>query len=61
MQQSSFDWDDQKNVDNLAKHGVDFENAQYAFLDPYRLIVHDANTARQKSAGFALARSKIGF
>jgi uncharacterized DUF497 family protein len=39
---SSFDWDDQRNADNQAKHGVDFETAQYAFLDPHRLIVHDA-------------------
>jgi len=37
----TFDWDSQREADNKAKHGVDFETAQYAFFDPHRLIVHD--------------------
>ncbi|WP_220094719.1 BrnT family toxin [Picosynechococcus sp. PCC 11901] len=39
---SSFEWHHQRNISNKAKHGVDFETAQYAFFDPRRLIVHDA-------------------
>lgn len=28
---STFDWDSRREADNKAKHGVDFETAQYAF------------------------------
>lgn len=37
----SFDWDEEKNQENQAKHGVSFEEAQLAFEDPYRLIMED--------------------
>ncbi|TRU64709.1 MAG: BrnT family toxin [Microcystis aeruginosa Ma_QC_Ch_20071001_M135] len=33
---STFDWDSRREADNKAKHGVDFETAQYAFFDPRR-------------------------
>ena len=29
-----YDWDDEKNQANLAKHGVSFELASYVFDDP---------------------------
>jgi uncharacterized DUF497 family protein len=29
-----FDWDAQKNARNEAKHGIDFETAQFIFDDP---------------------------
>jgi uncharacterized DUF497 family protein len=38
---SSFEWDDLKNVSNIAKHGVDFVVAQRAFLDPARIIAEN--------------------
>jgi len=38
---SSFEWDKSKNQINLKKHGVDFYEAQEAFLDPHRLILVD--------------------
>ena len=34
----SFEWDGDKNADNLQKHGVNFETAQYAFIDSKRVI-----------------------
>ena len=37
----SFEWDETKNLENQAKHGVSFEEAQFAFADPNRLIVRD--------------------
>jgi uncharacterized DUF497 family protein len=37
----SSEWDEQKNRENQAKHGVSFEEAQYAFDDPHRLIAED--------------------
>jgi len=36
-----FDWDDEKNRANLAKHGVSFELASYVFDDPLHHSVLD--------------------
>jgi len=33
-----FEWDEKKNRQNLEKHGVPFDLAQYAFGDPDRII-----------------------
>jgi len=41
MKRSTYEWDEEKNLTNLQKHGVSFEQAQYAFDDPYRIIVND--------------------
>ena len=37
----SFEWDEEKNAENLLKHGVDFNTAQYAFFDPKRIVAED--------------------
>jgi uncharacterized DUF497 family protein len=36
----TFEWDEQKNLDNFTKHGIDFETAKEIFEDPlvYRFI-----------------------
>jgi uncharacterized DUF497 family protein len=39
----SFEWDEAKNQENLQKHGVTFEEAQYAFADPNRLVFQDTS------------------
>ncbi len=36
-----FEWDDVKESVNLQKHGVLFDEAQRAFLDPNRIILND--------------------
>lgn len=36
-----FEWDENKDKENLEKHGVSFELAQYAFGDPQRVIAED--------------------
>ena len=36
-----FEWDEKKNTENRRKHGVRFETAQYAFIDPKRVIAKD--------------------
>ena len=41
MNRSHFEWDEAKDRENTAKHGVSFEIAQRAFLDPCRVIVED--------------------
>ena len=36
-----FEWDDRKAVANVRKHGVRFEDAIFAFDDPFALIAFD--------------------
>lgn len=44
---TSFAWDEEKNVDNLRKHGVDFGTAQYAFIDSNRIRIIGAGYWRK--------------
>jgi hypothetical protein len=37
----TFEWDVEKERTNLAKHGIDFEEACFAILDPHRLEAID--------------------
>ncbi|WP_071925380.1 BrnT family toxin [Picosynechococcus sp. PCC 7117] len=53
---SSFEWHHQRNISNKAKHGVDFETAQYAFFDPHRLIVHDAQHSEVEERWFCIGK-----
>jgi hypothetical protein len=41
MAGAEFEWDNAKNWTNQRKHGVGFELAQRAFLDPHRVIAED--------------------
>jgi uncharacterized DUF497 family protein len=36
-----FEWDDAKAASNVAKHGIDFDDALRVFLDPRRLVAED--------------------
>jgi uncharacterized DUF497 family protein len=40
-QQPSFEWDSNKELINIEKHGVSFGLAQFAFLDHHRVILED--------------------
>jgi hypothetical protein len=37
----TFEWDDEKAVVNLAKHGVSFDEAETVFADPFAGIGPD--------------------
>jgi uncharacterized DUF497 family protein len=41
MPPAHFEWDEAKDLANQGKHGVSFAEAQYAFLDPRRVIAED--------------------
>ena len=44
-----FEWDERKDAENQAKHGIPFVLAQYAFADPHRVIAEDtAHSAKEK-------------
>ncbi len=49
MNKSHFDWDENKNLLNQAKHGVSFEQVQHAFADPKRVILKDINHSHTES------------
>ena len=40
----NYEWDEVKRVTNLAKHGVDFEDAVGVFFDDYALTRHDPDS-----------------
>ena len=49
MSKSNFEWDETKNLENQRKHGVSFYQAQFAFLDEYRVIAEDlAHSQKEK-------------
>lgn len=49
MTEPVFEWDSAKDAANVRKHGMRFEFAQRAFLDPQRVIAEDlAHSAREK-------------
>ncbi|MBN1575778.1 MAG: BrnT family toxin [Chitinispirillaceae bacterium] len=43
-----FEWNPEKNKNNLTKHGVSFYTAQYAFRDPRRIIALDRKHSTRK-------------
>jgi uncharacterized protein len=42
MQAIVFEWDEDKNTSNIAKHGISFEEAQAVFFDQDQYIEIDA-------------------
>ena len=43
-----FEWDEFKNQANIEKHGVSFEDARLAFLDPNRKVRLNAKHSKSK-------------
>ncbi len=58
--ESSFVWDPAKNLLNQEKHGVSFEDAQYAFLDPQRVIAKDLSHSDQEPRFYCFGQDKAG-
>lgn len=56
MTKRSFEWDDRKDAENLAKHGVPFVLAQYAFADPKRVIAVDTTHSGKERRYFCFGR-----
>ena len=57
---TSFEWDEEKNAENLRKHGVDFETAQYAFIDPNRVIAEDLAHSKTEKRYYVFGKVKGG-
>lgn len=57
---TSFQWDEDKNKRNVEKHGVDFETAQFAFIDPRRVIAEDLSHSTEEKRYFCFGKVKGG-
>ncbi|KKR56106.1 MAG: Protein containing DUF497 [Candidatus Curtissbacteria bacterium GW2011_GWA1_40_47] len=57
---STFEWDETKNDENLRKHGVEFETAQYAFIDKKRVIAKDIAHSKGEKRYYCFGKVKGG-
>ncbi len=51
-----FEWDEAKEISNLAKHGVAFVEAVAAFADPRRIILPDTSHSQAEPRWYCLGR-----
>ena len=49
-----FEWDENKNSENIKKHGVSFYQAQYAFADSDRFILVDLTHSQSEKRFYCL-------
>jgi len=56
VNKSHFDWDEEKDTENQTKHGVSFFLAQYAFLDPKRVIMKDMAHSHDEARYYCIGR-----
>ena len=52
----SFEWDREKEEENIRKHGIDFHRAVVAFLDPFRVIAVDELHSQAEPRHFCIGR-----
>ena len=57
---TSFEWDEKKNVENLRKHGIGFDTAQYAFIDPRRVLAEDITHSKEEERYYCIGWVKRG-
>ena len=57
---SHFEWDEKKNQENLKKHGISFEVAQYAFADKQRIILEDLTHSRSEKRYYCIGKIDEG-
>jgi uncharacterized DUF497 family protein len=56
MTQTHFEWDESKDWINKKKHNVSFEEAQYAFLDPDRIIAEDLKHSDKEKRYYCIGK-----
>ena len=60
MKRAHFEWDEDKDRENQAKHKVSFSLAQRAFLDPCRVIVEDLTHSGEEDRFYCMGRVNDG-
>ena len=56
MNKADFEWDSKKNQANIEKHGVDFYDAQHAFMDEKRIIAKDLDHSHGEKRYFCFGK-----
>lgn len=56
----SFEWDPAKDLENQAKHGVSFSEAQFAFADPDRVIAEDLSHSQSERRYYCFGKVGAG-
>jgi uncharacterized DUF497 family protein len=52
-----FEWDDNKDTENVTKHGLSFYEAQDAFFDEKRLILLDKKHSSSETRYFCIGKT----
>ena len=52
-----FEWDEKKEKANVAKHGVDFSEAQSAFMDSERILLKDITHSESEPRLFCIGQT----
>ena len=60
MDDPHFEWDEAKEAENRRKRGVSFHEAQYAFLDPRRVIAEDLAHGKGGERYYGVGRDESG-
>jgi uncharacterized DUF497 family protein len=60
MKRAQFDWDDTKDIGIQRKHHVPFSLAQYAFLDPKRVILRDVGHSHTEERHYCIGQIADG-
>ena len=53
----NFEWDEDKDLANAAKHGLSFFEAQDAFFDPARMILTDNKHSATEKRYFCIGKT----
>jgi uncharacterized DUF497 family protein len=56
MKKTRFEWNEDKDRENQAKHNVSFSLAQRAFLDPCRIIAADVSHTGEEERFYCIGR-----
>ena len=56
----TFEWDENKNSENIRKHQVSFEKAQDAFFDINRMILEDVKHSVLEKRYFCIGKTDKG-
>ena len=60
MEKIRFEWDEDKDIEDQAKHGVSFALGQRAFLDPHRVIAEDVSHSGREGRFYCMGRVNDG-
>lgn len=56
----TFEWDENKNLENIEKHKISFEKAQMAFFDINRVIIKDIKHSQNEDRYFCMGKIEQG-